>query len=215
MAKLSSLPYPSSGETTSMGEVKGRNGDTWVVDLGNRIVVAQCAFSCLVEPCSGDQVLLANHAGHCFIIAITARNSHVETQIRLGEGVNARASDGELAIDCHRHFEVHAKTHHMVQENLRIVSHNTDVISQETHVSGYSITSHFKSVKRVASTVLDICDYATRQLGNCFKQVSGVEQHKAKDALHTVENSLTVRSKHTSFTARKEMKIDGERIHMG
>ena len=45
--------------------------------------------------------------------------------------------------------------------------------------------------------------------------VEGVDQLKTRDSLHTIDNLYSVRSKQAAILAKKDIKMDAERIHMG
>ncbi len=45
--------------------------------------------------------------------------------------------------------------------------------------------------------------------------IEGVDQTKAGDVLTTIKNLFSLRSRQSAILAKKDIKIDAERIHMG
>ena len=215
MAHVAKITQLTNIDTTTGGRVKGQSNGQWVVDTGSGVVLAKTAFSCLVTPEVDDQVVLVNDAGGCFILAILAREQCQQMSLSMGSQVTANVSDGNMTVSCSETFAVRSKVADIANESMQVSTVKADMFCTDARVMGQQLTTRFDTVKRFATAVLDVCDSATRKLKNCFKHVEGVEQHQSKDTIHTVKNNLTVRSHHANISARKEMKIDGERIHMG
>ena len=60
-----------------------------------------------------------------------------------------------------------------------------------------------------------VTDRLTQRIKNSFKTVEGLDQQTSLNFLQTIGKTLSIRSRDAVITARKDVKIDGERIHMG
>ncbi len=215
MSKIAQLPSKTIADPMITGIIKESAENDWLVHLGGSAILAGTAFSCLVTPQVNDKVLLAHDGADYHIIAILERASTDKVSLKLGEEAVLTASDGDLAIQCRNKLLLNSQSAELQHESLSVVNQTTRLTSGDVSVVGEELHSRFKTVKRFAQLVIDVCDTATRKLTHCFKTVEGMEQHQSQNAIHSVANNLTLRSHHANITARKEMKIDGERIHMG
>jgi hypothetical protein len=90
-----------------------------------------------------------------------------------------------------------------------------NVHSEEATVSGGKATSQWREVTSIATSFNLIVDSLTQRLKNSFKMVQGVDQQSSQNLLQTIGKTFSVRARDTVIIARKDVKIDGERIHMG
>lgn len=215
MAKVANLPYRNASEQCFCGIIKGKSEQQWIVDTGLGVVTAKTAFSCLVKPQINDQVMIACDSNDYYILAITAREVTSQLEVNFGDLVSASISEGNLSLDCEDTFTIQTKATELSSRTVKVTATDSQLLSHKVTVVGDDLSTKFNSVKRFANNVLDICETVTRKLTHCFKHVDGLEQHQSRDSIQSVKNSLTMRSHHANITARKEMKIDGERIHMG
>ena len=215
MAKVANLPYRNAFEQCFCGIIKGSSKQHWIVDTGQGVVTAKTAFSCLVKPQINDQVMIACDSSDYYVLAITAREVVNQLEVNLGDLVSASVSQGNLSLDCEDSFKIQTKETEVSVQKMKVTATESQLLSHRVTAIGDDLSTTFNSVKLFANTVLDICETVTRKLTHCFKQVDGLEQHQSRDSIQSVKNSLTMRSHHANITARKEMKIDGERIHMG
>jgi len=71
-----------------------------------------------------------------------------------------------------------------------------------------NVTTIAEKIDTVAKTLL-------QKLKNSIRTIEGVDQTNAQDAITTVRNLYSLRSRQAAILARKDIKIDAERIHMG
>ena len=75
--------------------------------------------------------------------------------------------------------------------------------------------SKIGQVKTIADRVETVAMHWLQKLTHSFRQVEGVDQLKTRDSIHTVENLYSMRSRQAAILAKKDIKVDAERIHMG
>ncbi len=54
-----------------------------------------------------------------------------------------------------------------------------------------------------------------QKLKNSLRQIDGLDQLKTRDSLHSIDNLYSMRAKQAAILAKKDIKMDAERIHMG
>lgn len=198
------------------GLIQGGFGQYFMVQTRLGVVRASKAFSCLVVPVSGDRVALQWVDDQLYILAILERSTDTETRLAVpgdlaicspAGKVQVRAAEG-LALSTAAELELVGKSVEMAAVDTRIHSLNLTL-------QGERLVSHWKEVRTVTEAFHLVADTLTEALKNAFRKVDGLAQENSRNSFKQVDETLSVRSHHAVITSRKDMKIDGERIHMG
>jgi hypothetical protein len=179
--------------------VKGHDGDAWMVadDDGARRV--RRARSCLIEPAIGDLVLVSHGAdGSAFILAVLEGSSDdielVATgDLRLAAGRRLVLAAPELAAD------LGAAT--VTVDRLRLAARMVDAAMDSAKLVG-------ERLHLMAADVL-------ADLGRSVRRVAGLDQTSAGIIDQRAEDTLSLHARVASITADRDVRIDGDQIHMG
>ena len=98
---------------------------------------------------------------------------------------------------------------------LNLTAVDANVYTAHLNISGDKLVSRWREVRTVSEALHMVVDTVTQKIKNSFRMVDGVDQQSSLNFMQTVKKTLSIRSHHAVITARKDMKIDGERIHMG
>lgn len=178
---------------------------------------AKRSFSCMVEPVPGDVVMFSIDAGRQnYILSILERADNKQTRMAFSGDVILDVKQGQLQLNAEQDININTVG------NINQVSEEYTVLSKKAlfgidHVSavGSKLVSKINQVHTIADTVEMVAGNLLHKLKNSFRSIQGVDQSQAKDVIHTVENLYSLRSKQSAILAKKDIKVDAERIHMG
>lgn len=177
------------------------------------VTTARTAFGCLVAPQAGDHVLVSRDRDACFVLTVLERASSDKTI----------AVAGTLALSA-RSLTLHGR------DDARLSSGDSTAVSgrsvglvgealtargQQISVSGEQATGQFNSAKLVATTMESVVDRVVQYARQLVRKIEETEATSARTLIQTVRENYFSRSKRTSITARKDVQVDAERIHMG
>ena len=212
-----SMIHPSTANDTEIEivTVKGGCEQNFMVLSSLGMLRASIAFSCLVMPKEGDRVLLSRgNKNH--ILAIIERPDTNDMAISFPGNVSMQAKSGSINMATQYKLSLtSAQQTQVTTTKLAINSMKTSMVSEELLVKGDKVTSNWRQVNSIAKVFHLLTDTLTQHVKNSFKVVDGVEQLKSLNYVQTVDNTLSIRTRDAVITARKDIKIDGERIHMG
>jgi hypothetical protein len=215
MAKV--LPItPAPQGHTEMATVQGGLGREFMVHGSMGVISVSLSFSCLVSPEAGDRVLLSCCAGQSHILAIIERPNQDDMKLAFPGNVAFQAKEGSIDLLTSQRLSLtSAQAIKVTSAEFSMNSLKMNVHSEEATVSGGKATSQWREVTSIATSFNLIVDSLTQRLKNSFKMVQGVDQQSSQNLLQTIGKTFSVRARDTVIIARKDVKIDGERIHMG
>ncbi len=163
-------------------------------------VIAQQAFGCPFTPIIDDQVMFVRCANRgVFIINILQRKHNQAAAISNKNGIELQSTN---------HINISAN-------DINMTSNNTQVISQQ-----YSHTSQKLDVKSdttqfYSRTIESISERLVQKVKDSFKVIERLEQVSANDIIQNIKNAFIQRSRQVDISAKSDVKINGDRIHMG
>lgn len=192
-------------------------------ETGYRIVseaghfVASRAFSCVVDPQLADNILLSlGPARQCHILSIIDRPGCTDTHLAFPGNVTLSTDKGELSLNGSQGINMSSL------QNINMVSVEVNLLAKKGLLSieslravGSTLVSKINNIQTFAHSVETVAEHWLQKLRNSFRQVDGVDQLKTRDSIHTVQNLYSMRSSQAAILAKKDIKMDAERIHMG
>ena len=193
--------HPSPQLVTGIIKALLTQTDASVEIAGGERVHALQAASCLLAPVIGDKVLVCQEGGEAFILAVLSRAGTVAAEISVPQAET-------LVIRARREVSLEAPVMRMTAKHFSLLA---DVIFQ----AGNVLTRNFK---RIAETVGDKLTHArtiTSQAEVRTAIVADVDTLRAKSLVQTIESVSTQTSEIALVTARRDVRIDGERVSVG
>lgn len=208
---------------TEIATVQGGFGQDFMVHSERGVLRAKVAFSCLVTPEAGDRVLVNvsssmtnGQKNESHIIAIIERQHANNMKLAFPGDVAMEAKAGNINLTAAKQVNLtSAESTKISSAELAVNVLDANVRAEKLSISGDSVTSQWRDVTSISDAMNLIVERMSQRFKNSFKQVEGVEQKNSKNYLQNVNQTLSVRSRDAVITARKDVKIDGERIHMG
>ncbi len=188
-------------------QILGQSGTCW----------AKPAFSCLVKPMTGDRVLFSTDTdGQGHILSIVERLDSTETNLNFPGDVTLNASQGQLHLNGKQGINISSQQQiNLVSEEYSLIAKKALFGVESISAFGSKLVAKISHVQTIAATVETVADHWLQKLKNSFRLIEGVDQQRARDVIHTVKNLYSLRSRQAAILAKKDIKIDAERIHMG
>lgn len=159
------------------------NEEQWLLDHTNQ---ADRAFSCLLKPQVGDQILYARSGDSCHIIAVLTRASESNDKLN------------DLSLPKYQPILLKAESIDLVGKQKLTLSSFADI----------EINALIGTIKCNARHLFQTIQQSVIQIS---KQFISRSEHQDISA----SKLLKSHARHQIISAEKEMKIDAERINMG
>ncbi|MBF0220059.1 MAG: DUF3540 domain-containing protein [Gammaproteobacteria bacterium] len=180
------------------------------------LLTAQLAVSCLVQPRCGDKVVVWREANASYIVQILQRASDGSdaVEIRCSSDISLQAMgnihwNSLQTLSSHAQQQshhadtlmTHARHSHHYHENLNMTANTTQFSSNTVQLQSENITL-------VAKRLL-------QSLEESIRSVSGLDSHTSGTFLQRVKQIFSLEGDRLLLQAKKDVKIDGDKIHMG
>ncbi|WP_437805601.1 DUF3540 domain-containing protein [Sorangium sp. So ce1078] len=198
------------------GAVLRVDGSAYIVETEDGEVRARRATSCLLEPATGDLVLLTIVNGTCYILAVLEREegapsrlvSEGDLQIRLQSGsLGLAAPDGvhvtsgkDLSMVAST-FRVQAKEGHVALELFSFVSKMARGEVDRAKLIGRSLDSQLERL--------------LQRVKRSYRIVEEADHVRAERIDYAAKSNLTIHGENAKITASHLVKIDGDQIQVG
>lgn len=194
------LPNPPQ-QALLFGEVQAVTPHGFIVRQHNAgTLLAERAFSCPYNPAIGDWVsMIQAPDNHIFILAILRRTS---------DQVATLSNDHGLRIETNQAVSIHS-------ESLELVNASTRITALDTRLQGQRLDIHTGQASFNASKATTVVGKMLSRFQDSVRIIERLEQIKANDLIQNVRNLFMQRSRQADISAEKDVKINGERIHMG
>jgi hypothetical protein len=196
--------------------VKARTGRSVVVDTGDSIVKAAIAFSCLIAPEADDVVLLSHTDGEWYALAILERPGGNDAALEFPGNVAMSAPNG--TVDVHSSADLRlssAAATQMVSKRMHVASDTIAVGADRIVTRASETESHVGRVQIFADAIDSVVKRVTQHADTVMRWVKQVETLSLGSFIQHVRQSMMSHSDQVVMTAKRDVRIDGERIHMG
>lgn len=198
------------------GRVKGVAGASILVEMDGAVVNAAQAVSCLVKPQTDDKVLLSRCGEDCHVIAVLERQADTSVSLEFPGDVRLQLPKGRLDIASSSGINL-AST-----ETLRLVAARTQVMSRSLALDAGEIRSHSQTLQAqtgrarlIADSIDTIGKRISQHADSLVRRIEGIESLHVGALVQHIRKAWTSHSQTSVLTARQDVRIDAERIHMG
>ncbi len=211
-------PIKDFGEIqVQYGTIHARDEDRYQVMGQSGSYRAAPAFSCLVAPMPGDRVLFSiDPDGKSHILSIIERAGSTDTRLEFAGDVTLDASQGQLHLNGQRGIDMSTPQKiNQAAAEYSLVSKAALLNVERISAVGTRLVAEISNIQTIADSVQTVAGNLLQKLKNSIRTIEGVDQSQATDVISTVKNLYSMRSKQAAILARKDIKMDAERIHMG
>ncbi len=196
--------------------VKGVSSQSLMVDTGKGVVNARTAFSCLVTPEVDDIVLVNEVENDYYVLSVLERPTEQNMTLAFPANVKLQAVDGQLDLIAAKDINLLTSADtHMLSSHLHITTGNMDINTAKLTSRTQEIESHSKDVKLYTDMLSTVAKQISQKTNVLVRWVESVETLNIGNLIQNVRKNYTSHSNQAIITAKKDMRIDGERIHMG
>ncbi len=178
---------------------------------------ASSAFSCIISPQVGDRVMLSrDEHDQCYLLSIIHRTVGNAASLCFQGDLSINSQQGSVTIAGDQGVQLASpKDLTMASQELNVAATKATLNIADLAAVGDQLTSNISKIRIFANTIDSVAERLSQRLKNSFRMIEGVDQTRAGDVLTSVKNLFSMRSRQSAILAKKDMKIDAERIHMG
>lgn len=191
--------------------------DRYLVQTPTALIWARPAASCLIRPRTGDQVLVCRHShGPDYILAVLETASKQDVQLEFDGNVKLSVPQGRLNIAARDGVDLATSGQlRTVAGNVRLNTMKGDLNIHDLAYQGSVLNAQVDRLRTLAGTIETFVDRWIQRARRIFRNVEDCEQVRAGRADWSIKRLFSLRSRYTIMTAGEDVKIDGERIHIG
>lgn len=161
---------------------------------------AQRAKSCLLDPQPNDLVLFCVVADKTFVTDVLSSSEEVSSSI----------------ITLPANTELHCANHlTMKAPKMKSISVSHQVLSGELDVQTKQAKLTSDDTELSTGTLRTMVKRGYQTFEQLFKSVTQAEHHSAGSLLQNIKQLWTAKSQQTVISAKQDVKVDAQRIHMG
>lgn len=208
-------PFSSDAPRLARGRVFATEATIAHVQLPDRRLACRRATSCLVEPMSGDEVLVAAEDHDGWVISVLARGQKAPPLPLIVDGDVNLSVDGALRLEADTLDMVGRTRTRLLGHTLRIGARAAEVAIDRATVAGEQVELQVARLRSLAEQVDVVADRIVGRFRKRMQFVSELDQLRAQHVDARARGMMALRGEHTVLTAREVVKVDGEQVHVG
>ena len=211
------IHHHSANALQEYGTVVAREGKTFDVETSSGLFRVKRAVSCIVAPEVEDRVLVVlSQLEGGFILAVLERQPGVKTTLAFDADVDITTRDGTLGMVASQGITVAShKEINLLSSKIGMSSAEGDIRIGKLSVLGEACDISLKTVKFLARAFESVLDRLVSRSRRSYRFVEDMDQVKAGTIHHTADKALMLRGSFAQMTAKDDVHIDAERIHVG
>ncbi len=197
------------------GEVIALMENRFTVSAADTTLSAERAFDCLAEPEVGDLVVLTITPFGNYISQILMRKSDAPLSLSVSNDL-CIASKGSLRINGQQGLQIQSPAElEMNSEKLTVNNLSTRFRTFNLFFQAKEAESNVGRLKLVAEWIEQKAETIRQRFTRSDRVVREADQQQAGSLVQRVDKTASLRAEHTIIKARKDVQVDGKRIHMG
>lgn len=178
---------------------------------------AKQATSCLIQPLVGDKVLVSvDPSNGCYVLAILERQKGKTYSLAFDSDVELKVSNGRFTLASQEGLDLaSAKDVNLVSSDLKVYSTRGEVGVDRLFFLGSFLQAQLERISLIAGVFDSVLERLSQKVKWSYRTIEESEHVKAGGLHYVAKKLLSLRGKYSMITAKKDVKIDGERIHMG
>jgi hypothetical protein len=210
--KLQEIPL-----VQEQGMITDTDGKFFIVKTHCGTYEARQAVSCLIKPLPGDKVLVVgDFVDGFYILAVLDREETQKQTLEFHGEVDLKVEDGRLTIAAQEGMSLaSAKDISLAAPELNIHSLDSEVSIHHLAFNGGFWLGQVEKVRFLATTLDSVIERLSQRIKRSYRTVEEIDQLRAGRLDYLIDKLLSLRGKYSMLTAKEDVKIDGERIHMG
>lgn len=185
--------------------------------LGNiGLVKAARAAGCLLEPQPGDLVLAAVSTGSGAYITTVLERGAASEEARLGlPAKTVVEAEQELTLRAHELSAVGRESASLEAPACSVTTVVGQARFERFSMIGIQVKAKLAELKSVIGSIDTTADRMVQRLSRSYRRIRDFEDNRIGRWRCLVDELFSVRSKESSLTAEKQVKIDADKISLG
>jgi len=194
----------------------GESHQGYLLDDDGLQHIAGVAFSCLVKPLSGDQVLYASaESGQSIIVSIVSRPGDQTMQLDFPQDVCLSSAAGSVNLSAEQSISLSSSRLNTLAKTTVQKSDEAYLQVKQLHADGEKLNANFKSIMVISGLISTLAKQAVSKFKTYLRHSEDFDQVKSANMTRSVKGLLNMNSGHTVMVSKNDTKIDAERIHIG
>lgn len=192
------------------------NGDC-AVEIEGPTLAARRAAGCLLAPEPDDLVLLSASGGAIYVLSVLERAA-ADRPARLdhASGLSIEAARGDIALRAGGTASlIGGRGAHIAAPDLTITARSAALSAERSFVRSQEATLHADRLTVVAELLKTLVDRSIGSFQSVLRKIAGVDHTQAHTHSVDAQELLSLRGRQGMVSARSDMRIDAERIHIG
>lgn len=208
---------PVSQAATSTAHVIFADKGKYILDINGINIHATRAVGCLVKPEIGDKVLCFFDPGNTsYVLSVLESVSTESTRLSVENNLVLESCQQDVSLVSKHNVNLLSRQQlNLLSKDLTVSSGKGLLQIEELSLLSKTSSAHLSSGRVYAKQLDIVSETITQRFINSFRFVEKLDQLKAGNIMHTVKNLFSLRTRQAVVLADKDVKIDGERIHMG
>jgi hypothetical protein len=189
-----------------------------LVDRDGNMFIARKAFSCLIEPVPGDQVLwgfVEELAGkQAWVLAVLNRHTADVAVMKFDRPVQLNSLEKISLISSKGIESLTDGSLSFVGKALKVIATQAEGHTDEAVWSSRRMVSNFKQLSVVSETCTSVFQTLIQRMESYMRRVDGLEDVQAGNLHQAVNGTVTIYSKDTLMTSENQVKINAEVVHL-
>ncbi|MBW2093726.1 MAG: DUF3540 domain-containing protein [Deltaproteobacteria bacterium] len=178
---------------------------------------ARQAVSCLITPQQSDKVLVAgDYAEGIYVLAVLERKGGRAQTVSFQGDVDFNVKGGRLSIASEKGMAFSsAGDINLASSELNIHSLKSEVHIHHLIFSGSFWVGQVEKIRMAVTAFDSFIERLTQRVKRSYRTVEEIDRLRAGRLDYLIDKLLSLRGKYAMLTAKEDVKIDAERIHMG
>jgi Protein of unknown function (DUF3540) len=200
-----------------LGTISRSENGVFTVETRSGTYEARQAVSCLITPRQNDKVLLmGDFPEGLYILVVLEREGEQKQTLSFQGDVDLSVKSGRLTITSGQGMKfASGKNIDFASPELNVHSLQSEVHIHRLIFSGNFWLGQVEKIRLVVTAFDTFIERLTQRVKRSYRTIEEIDHLKAGRLDYLVDKLLSLRGKYSMFTAKEDVKIDAERIHMG
>lgn len=197
------------------GVITGQADNLFSVSADGVDYTAKRAFDCMTQPEPGDLIVLTiTPEGH-FISQILSRETDTAQKLAFSNDLSI-VSEGTIRVNGQTGMQLQTPAELEINsDKLAVNNLSTRFRTLNLFFQAKEAESNVGKLSLVADWIEQKSETIRQRFTRSDRVVKEADQQQAGSLVQRVDKTASLRAEHTIIKARKDVQVDGKRIHMG
>ena len=203
-------------ESIAPCRIIGKEEDGYrILTEDGRIRNGKKADGCLLQPEINDRVLVwQGRRDEVFILSVLVKDNDASKIVFKGD-TTIEAESGAMKIEGETVEIAASRVAHVQAPEVNLRGRTGNIRFIDLSCLATTALVHMEKASLIVEKMDSILGRLTERIKNSFRRVEHLDQTKAGHISHIAKERYSVKAGHASIIAEDDVKIDGEKIHLG